>query len=200
MLRQQDARNFMWVPGYGLNIHQISWISFFEWPNSIIPCTCSSNLKYSIKFNETKKLTKYSKKSQNCPKFEHGVLNNVARPHKKWVKKTNFFLPSAGPGTRQRGPLPSARKWHSAKKGSLPSAGLGTWQRPFLPSARASTRQRIFFNLTAWAGSAVKFHFFCRVPLFAECCTRQRGLLPSAALCRVPGTLWHSAKPLFAEC
>ena len=36
---------------------------------------------------------------------------------KKWVKKTKKtnILPSAGPGTRQRGPLPSARKWHSAK-------------------------------------------------------------------------------------
>lgn len=58
--------------------------------------------------------------------------------------------------------------------------------------------------------------FFCRVPLFAECCTRQRGLLPSAGhsealgkttLCRVPPgpalgkewlrrvpDFWHSVK------
>ena len=110
---------------------------------------------------------------------------------KKWVKKTQKknILPSVGPGTRQRGPLPSARKWHSAKKGSLPSAG--PWH---------SAKNFFLKKMTAWAGSAVKCHFFCRVPLFAECCTRQRGLLPSAALCRVPGTLWHSVKPLFAEC
>ena len=36
-----------------------------------------------------KKLTKYNKKSQNCPKFEQTVSNNVGRPHKKnEVKKT----------------------------------------------------------------------------------------------------------------
>ena len=192
MLRQQDARNFMWVPWYGLNIHQISWISFFERPNSIIPCTCISNLKYSIKFNETKKLTKYSQKSQNCPKFEHGVLNNVGRPHKKMGKKNQKknILPSASPGTC-RVPGSGTRQ----RRDLYRVQGLGTRQRPSLPSARAGTRQRIFFlNLTAWAGSVVKCHFF------AECCTRQRGILPSAALCRVPGTLWHSAKPLFAEC
>jgi len=34
-----------------------------------------------------KKLTKYTKKSQNCPKFEQGVLNNVRRPHKKMGQK-----------------------------------------------------------------------------------------------------------------
>ena len=57
-----------------------------------------------------KKLKKYSKKSQNCAKFEHGVLNNVGRPHKKMGKKNknkNFA---------------ECRPWHSAKKGSLPSA------------------------------------------------------------------------------
>jgi len=36
--------------------------------------------------------------------------------------------------------------------------------------------------------------------LFAECCARQRVPLPSGVLCRAPGTLRHSAKPLFAEC
>jgi len=35
-----------------------------------------------------KKLRKYSKKSQNYPKFEHGVSNNVGRPHKKMSKNT----------------------------------------------------------------------------------------------------------------
>ena len=96
-----------------------------------------------------KKLTKYREKSQNCPKFEHGVLNNVGRPHKKMgqkkpKKKKN--LPSAGPGTRQRGPLPSARKWHSAKKSfkkkqkPLPSAG------PAQHSAKGETLTKL------WAG------------------------------------------------
>ena len=42
----------------------------------------------SMQKNSTKrkKLTKY-KKSQNCPKFEQGVLNNVGRPHKKIRQK-----------------------------------------------------------------------------------------------------------------
>ena len=121
---------------------------------------------------------------------------------KKWVKKTKKNLSSAGPGTRQRGPLPSAWKWHSAKKGSLPSAGPWHSAKALFAECQGRHSAKNFFKkkLTAWAGSAVKCHFFCRVPLFAECCTRQRGLLPSAALCRVPGTLWHSAKPLFAEC
>jgi hypothetical protein len=47
MSRQQDAWYFMWVIGKGLNIHQISWISFFESPNYMISCTCSSNLNFS---------------------------------------------------------------------------------------------------------------------------------------------------------
>ena len=42
-----------------------------------------------------KKLTKYNKKSQNFPKFEQEVLNNVGRPHKKMrqkkQKKQKFF-------------------------------------------------------------------------------------------------------------
>ena len=161
MLRQQDARNFTWVPGYGLSIHQISWISFFERPNSIIPCTCSSNLKYSIKFNETKKLTKYSKKSQNCPKFEHGVLNNVGRPHKKWVKKT-------------KKKFAECRPWHSAKRSfaecqevALSKEGIFTECRalalgkdPLCRVPGPALGKDFFFNLTAWAGSAVKCHFF----------------------------------------
>ena len=125
-----------------------------------------------------------------------------------------FFLPSAGPGTRQRRDLYRVQ-------------GLGTRQRPSLLSARAGTRQRFKKKLMAWAGSAVKCHFFaechslpsvalgkegfCRVPPFAECralCgTRQSHSLPSARLCRVPPgpalgkewlrrvpDFWHSAK------
>jgi len=37
---------------------------------------------YEKKFSETKKLTKY-KKSQNCPKFEQGVSNNVEKASPK---------------------------------------------------------------------------------------------------------------------
>ena len=67
------------------------------------------------------------------------------------------------------------------KEGLCRVPGSGTRQRPSLPSARAGTRQRIFLkNLTTWAGSAVKCHFF----------------LPSATLCQV----LHSAKRAFAEC
>ena len=120
---------------------------------------------------------------------------------KKWVKKTKKNLSSAGPGTRQRGPLPSARKWHPAKKGSLPS--VGPWHSAKALFAECQGRhsaKNFFLNLTAWAGSAVKCHFFaeyhslpivaldkvgfCRVPPFAECralCgTGQSHSLPSA--------------------
>jgi hypothetical protein len=34
-----------------------------------------------------KKLMKYTKKSQNYPKFEQGVINDVGRPHKKKEQK-----------------------------------------------------------------------------------------------------------------
>jgi len=54
-------------------------------------------LKYAKKFNETKKINEiYQKKSQNYPKFEQGVLNNVRMPHKKngakKTKKQNLLL------------------------------------------------------------------------------------------------------------
>ena len=40
-----------WIrPKHTLNIMSIN----FWWPKSIIPCTCSSNLKYPEKFDETK--------------------------------------------------------------------------------------------------------------------------------------------------
>ena len=77
MFREQDFRNFGSVPGYGLTLHSIPWISFFESLNSIIRCTGSSNLyfpKKSIKWN---KLTKYSKQFGKCTKFRHGVPSTV---------------------------------------------------------------------------------------------------------------------------
>ena len=67
------------------------------------------------KIQRKKKLTKYNKKSENCPKFEHGVLNNVGRTQKKRGKKNkkNCRVPALalgkeglcrvlGSGTRQR--------------------------------------------------------------------------------------------------
>jgi hypothetical protein len=38
------------------------------------------------KFNKTKKLTKYTQKIQNYPKFEQGVLNNVGGSQKNEAK------------------------------------------------------------------------------------------------------------------
>ena len=82
-------------------------------------------------------------------------------------------------------------------------------KKKYFAECRALALGKEFFlkkKLTAWAGSAVKCHFFaechslpsvalskegfCRVPPFAECravCgTRQSHSLPSARLCRVP--------------
>jgi hypothetical protein len=88
----------MWVPGYGLNIHQLSWLSFFESRNFITSCTCSSNLKYAKKIQQKKKTEKIYLKVWNYPKFEQGVLNNVGRSHKKWGKITKKITsPSALP-------------------------------------------------------------------------------------------------------
>ena len=104
---------------------------------------------------------------------------------KKWVKKTKTknILPSAGPGTRQRSPLPSATR----KEGI------------FTECRALALGKDFFLNLTAWAGSAVKCHFFAEchsllsvalgkeAKIFAECralCgTRQSHSLPSARLC-----------------
>ena len=104
----------------------------------------------SMQKNSTKqkKLTKYNKKSQNCPKFEQGVLNNVGRPHKKMrqtKQKKTKILPRVsslalgeealsrvpGQGTRERGCLPRV---------SYP----GTREMASSPSAREGTRGRIF--------------------------------------------------------
>jgi hypothetical protein len=48
---------------------------------------------------------KYIKKTQNCPKFEQGVINYVGRPHKKKEQKNKKIISS-----------PSARTWHSGKR------------------------------------------------------------------------------------
>ena len=60
------------------------------------------------------------------------ALDGRARPRRQIFFKKKNSLPSAGSGTRQRGPLPSAKALHSVK---IPS----------LPSTRAGTRQNIFF-------------------------------------------------------
>ena len=54
MLCQREGWDFMCGCGYGLNIHQISWLSFFESLSSNISCTCSWNLNYVKKFKETR--------------------------------------------------------------------------------------------------------------------------------------------------
>ena len=118
MFREQDVRNFGSVPGYGLTLHSIPWISFFESLNSIIRCTCSSNLhfpKNSIKWN---KLTKYSKQFRKCTKFRHGVSSTVRGLKKKFGgqnTKKNWFaechLLTLGKHARCR--VPVVR--HSAK-------------------------------------------------------------------------------------
>ena len=40
---EQVDRNFRSVPGFGLNLHSQTWMSFFESFKSNIRCTCSSN-------------------------------------------------------------------------------------------------------------------------------------------------------------
>ena len=46
MFRKQDVWNFGSVPGYGLTLYSVTWLSFFESLNSIIRITCSSNLAH----------------------------------------------------------------------------------------------------------------------------------------------------------
>jgi hypothetical protein len=175
MLRQQDARHFMWVPGHGLKIHYISWISFFESPNSIIPCTCSSNLKYSKKINKTKKWTKYIKKTQNYPKFELGVLNNVERAHKKRVKKQIFYFAECWP-------------WHSANSAKYfffifdGVGGLGREVTLFCRVLHSTKRAFAECHSLPSARNSVALDkaTLYRVHIFAECNTRQRVDLPSA--------------------
>ena len=113
---------------------------------------------------------------------------NFAECQKSGTRRSHS-LPSVGPcGTRQS--LALGKEWLCRVPQSSRHSAKGLF-------AECNTRQRValdkkwhltaepahavnFFkkNLTAWAGSAVKCHFFCRVP----------------------GTLWHSAKLLFAEC
>jgi hypothetical protein len=125
MLRQKDVRNFMWLPRYDLNIHQIQWISFFELRNFITSCTCSSNLKYAKKFNKMKKkLMKYTKKFKitlNLRKEFQIMWDDFT---KKWGKKTKNkkILPRVPhPSTQGRDPSPSARMRHSGKRLASPS-------------------------------------------------------------------------------
>ena len=91
------------------------------------------------------------------------------------------------PDTRQRGPLPSARPQHSAK-------GL-------FAECQVKRSVNIFFkDGNGVGGVGGQLTGILPSALFAECCARQRVPLPSGVLCRAPGTLRHSAKPLFAEC
>jgi hypothetical protein len=170
MVRRQDGWHFMWLPGNGLNIHQITWIWFFESPYSIISCTCNSKKR--------KKPTKYTKQSQNCPKFEQGVWNDVGRHHKKTrAKKQKKILPrvlnsDTRGSLKKRKNITAYEGWPSCiifflecntrGKGPFPSAVL-----PWVP-----------INL----GHSGK-------PLFPECNTRRRASSSSARF------FWHSGKP-----
>jgi hypothetical protein len=147
MLWHQHGRNFMRGPGYDLNILQTSWIPFFESTNSIISCTCSSTLELREKFKETKKWTKYSKKSQNCPNFWNWDVFGVGMHHEKnWMKKQkNYSLPT---GLRQRSYADGQSTWPSAKEGFFAD------DLTFGPSAKG----------TAWA--AVSPGLLCRRPFF----------------------------------
>jgi len=159
---------------------------------------------WSMQKNSTKrkKLTKYTKKSQKCPKFKQGVLNNVRRPHKKnGAKKTKKILPR------------------------VPSLALGKealcrvpWQgtrgsQPLCRVPGCDTRQSNFFSFNDVGGLGHQVTFFfaeCRsspsVALgkraFAECrslpsaSTWQSLSSPSAILPRVQ----HSGKIGFVKC
>ena len=157
-----------------------------------------------------KKLTKYSKKSQNCPKFEHKVLNNVGRPHKKiGQKKPKFFfyrVPALalgkegiftecralalGKGPLCRVPRPALGKDFFKKKFDS-VGGLGRQVPFFLPSATLCrvlhSTKRAFAECrplpSAGHSVALGKATLCRVLDFAEC-----------------HPVRHSAKSGFAEC
>jgi hypothetical protein len=169
MVRRQDGWHFMWLPGNRLNIHQITWIWFFESPYSIISCTCSSNRKCAKKFKETKKTNKiYQTKSK---------LSQIWTRSLKWCEKASQkkigakkqkkikILPRVPPG---------AQFWHSGKLKKKKKCN-GVWRL------------------------AVMYNFLPRVSLFPECNTRGRGPSPSAVLPRVPINLGHSPSATLGE-
>ena len=160
MFHEQDVRNFGSVPGYGLTLHSIPWISFFESLNSIIRCTCSSNLhfpkKNSIKWN---KLTKYSKQFGKCTKFWHGVPSIVRGLQKKF----------GGQNTKKK-LVCRVSSFDTRQTCSLPSASCQALAKLFpLPSVRGDTRQRacqIFLKMFAECLSTrhlAKWYFFKKI-------------------------------------
>ena len=96
---------------------------------------------------------------------------------KKWGKKKKSS-PSAFPGTRQRGPLPSAMTRHSGKPASLPSARV-----------RHSAKQ-FFFSFNGVGGLDRQVTFF-----FAECRSSPSVALGKRAFaeCRSLPSARHSA-------
>ena len=121
-----------------------------------------------------KKLTKYNKKSQNCPKFEQAVLNNVGRPHKKnEVKKKKFF--------------PECLPWYSGKRPfseqPLPRVSCSdTQERASSPSVFPDTRGRIFVFLSFNGVGGVNRQVTC---FFVECRSSLSVALGEEGLCRV---------------
>jgi hypothetical protein len=111
-------------------------------------------------------------------------------------------LPTAPPGSRQRGPAPGPARatwrfadwsmWQSAKKLSLPT------------TRRQGSRQ-ILRRRTPSTPAEI-----CRLPNFADCWAlpgqSAKNSLPTAFLSRLPGSgfadclVWQSAKVFFADC
>ena len=137
--------------------HVSSWIRPQYTPNIMNIIFWTTKFDYSMhlqfkfevcKKNSTKrkKLTKYNKKSQNCPKFEQGVLNNVGRPHKKMRQKKTIkkFFPECLP-------------WHSTKRSFAECHDRALGKASLFAECQGATLGKaIFLVLTAWAGWAVK--------------------------------------------
>ena len=81
--REQVDRNFRSVPGFGLNLHSQTWMSFFESFKSNIRCTYSSNSYFPKKSTKWNKLMKYRKNQWKYAKFEYVVPGTVVGLPKK---------------------------------------------------------------------------------------------------------------------
>ena len=79
---------------------------------------------------------KYNKNSQNYPKFEHGVLNNVGRPHKKNEAKKQ----------KKQKIFPECLSWHSGKAASSPSALFWHSGKGLFPECQERHSGKNFFK------------------------------------------------------
>jgi hypothetical protein len=105
-------------------------------------------------------------------------------------KTKNKKSPSALAGTRGRGPSPSAWEKALGEEVTFPEClGQGTQGRRFS-----------FFLADASVQCCCQVHFFSRVRVFPECCSRGRWPSPSVFLPRVSWPFKHSGKQFFPEC